>query len=280
MNDNSTRIISAATTLAIALLVLLLLLFTTLSVPYPPEGMDLAQVEHQDSIVLEQMGGDEEFVEMGDMLTPTEEQEQQGAATDDEATNTDADQTQPEGNDLDDAGAPAPVPPKPVASTQPSPMKVKQPKTTQKPGAQRQNPKPAAKPAVKRQPSQASAINSRMAGAFGRAGTGSGHSKGSRDGNSTGGSLSGHGGLGGGLVGYTVAYWGRPHSYWTGSVTVQVHVNQRGRVTQARAVSGSGQAWAHQEVRRSCEQESLKSAFSVPKNRTTEGIGTITWTFK
>ena len=278
MTDNSSKIISLACTLAVALLIVLLLLFTTLSVPYPPKGMELAAAEHNDSIVLEQMGGDEEFVEMGDMQEPTPEQEQQGAATDEDAATAD-DQTQPEGTDLKDAGTPSVVPPKPVTSTQPSPMKVKPAASTVKPGAVRHNNKPAAKPAVKRQPSQASAINRSMKNAFGRAGTGSGHSQGSQGGNSTGGSLSGHGGLGGGLVGYTVAYWGRPHSYWTGSVVVQVHVNQRGRVTQAHAISGNGQAYAHQEVRRSCERESLKSAFSVPKNRTTEGIGTITWRF-
>ena len=82
-----------------------------------------------------------------------------------------------------------------------------------------------------------------------------------------------------GLVGYTAEYWGRPHSKWTGKVNVQVRVNPRGKVIEAHAVSGSGEAWAHPEVRRSCEQAARESAFSVPKNRTSEGIGTITWRF-
>ena len=83
----------------------------------------------------------------------------------------------------------------------------------------------------------------------------------------------------GGLVGYTLEHWGRPHSYWTGSVTVRVRVNARGKVIEAKVHSGKGEAWSHNEVRRSCEQESLKSAFSVPKNTTQEGVGYITWTF-
>ena len=82
-----------------------------------------------------------------------------------------------------------------------------------------------------------------------------------------------------GLVGYTAEYWGRPHSKWTGKINVLVRVNPCGKVIEAHAVSGSGEAWSHPEVRRSCEQAALKSAFSVPKNRTTEGIGTITWRF-
>ncbi len=82
-----------------------------------------------------------------------------------------------------------------------------------------------------------------------------------------------------GLVGYTAEYWGRPHSKWTGKVNVKVRVDPRGKVIEAHAVSGSGEAWAHPEVRRSCEQAARESAFSVPKNRTSEGIGTITWRF-
>ena len=92
------------------------------------------------------------------------------------------------------------------------------------------------------------------------------------------GALNGKPGIGG-LVGYTLEYWGRPHSRWTGSVTVRVRVNARGKVIEAHAVSGEGEAWSHPEVRRSCEQESLKSSFSLPKNTETEGVGNITWTF-
>ena len=120
----------------------------------------------------------------------------------------------------------------------------------------------------------------RVKDAFGKS-TGKGTGKqGDPKGNSDNGAVSGKPGIGG-LVGYTLERWGRPHSKWTGSVTVKVRVDARGHVIQANAVSGRGEAWNHPEVRRYCEQESLwpKSAFSVPKNTTTEGVGTITWTF-
>lgn len=125
---------------------------------------------------------------------------------------------------------------------------------------------------------QTSDTGNRTSNAFGKSsGSGSGK-QGSPNGNSTQGALSGKPGIGG-LVGYTLEYWGRPHSYWTGSVTVRVRVNARGKVIEAKVHSGKGEAWSHNEVRRACEQESLKSAFSVPKNTTQEGVGYITWTF-
>ena len=42
----------------------------------------------------------------------------------------------------------------------------------------------------------------------------------------------------------------------------------------------TGEAWKHADVRANCERESLKSRFSVPTNRTTNGTGTIIWSFK
>ena len=192
--------------------------------------------------------------------------------------------TPPEGDEMEDAGSVAPTPPAKVTTTQESPMKVKEktPEQKKNTGTQKQNPKPEAKPAVKAtKPSESeSAISKNMKNAFGKGGTGNGKGNGTEAGNASAGS-DGIGSLGGGLsVGYTVAHWGRPHSKFTGTIVCQVRVNPRGKVISARAVSGSGQAWASQEARRSCEQESLKSAFSVKDNRTEEGIGTITWRFK
>lgn len=284
MNNKKSEIAAFIITALLTIALLLLLVFTQLHFQYPPEGMDPI-VQHEDSIFIEELGG-EEFVKLGDIAEPTPTDNASEAASED-ATGNVSDQPQPEGDDREDAGQVSPVQPQPITTKQPSPMKVKKddtkPEPVVKPGAAKSNPKPAApKPAVKRATasSTSNAINSKMKNAFGAKGDGGGKSQGSPDGNSNSGPVQGHASLGGGLVGYTVAYWGRPHSPSIGSVTVQVHVNNRGKVVKARAVSGTGAAWANQSVRRSCEQESLKSAFSVPKNRTTEGIGTITWRFK
>lgn len=80
-------------------------------------------------------------------------------------------------------------------------------------------------------------------------------------------------------MGYTLEHWGRPHSQWTGTVVVKVRVNTHGRIIEAHCVGGTGGAYAHPSVRRYCEQETLKSAFSVRTNTTTEGVGTVTWRF-
>ena len=160
-------------------------------------------------------------------------------------------------------------------------MKVKEkPKEEklQKTGPAKSDKPDTKKDQVKRGQETTTAKTDRVKDAFGKnSGTGSGK-QGSPDGNADQGERRGQPGISG-LVGYTAEYWGRPHSKWTGKVNVQVRVNPRGKVIEAHAVSGSGEAWAHLEVRRSCEQAARESAFSVPKNRTSEGIGTITWRF-
>lgn len=82
-----------------------------------------------------------------------------------------------------------------------------------------------------------------------------------------------------GLVGYTLESWGRPRSSKTGTVVVRVRVNARGAVVQANAVRGTGNAWTDMTVRERCVEESKKSRFSVPENKTTEGVGEIVWRF-
>ena len=119
---------------------------------------------------------------------------------------------------------------------------------------------PAAEPSTAKRSSQSRAIGQRMRNASGAAGT----------------SASGHGSLGSGLVGYTVAHWGRPHSDYEGTVVVRVHVSARGQVTRAEIAGGTISDAA---ARQSCLSESYKCRFSVPLNRTTEGIGTIIWRF-
>lgn len=279
MNNKTSEIGAFIITLLLTVATMMLLIFTNLHFKYPPEGIEnLLAVK--DSIFVEELGG-EEFVKLGNIPEPSESNRSEEAASDDNADNMNS-EPQVDGDDLKDAGQESPAHPTPTTGKAPSPMKTNTTKPTIKPGAAKDNNRTNAKPAVKRATasSNSKAINNKMKNAFSAKGKTQGKTQGSPSGNSSDGTMQGHGVPGGGLVGYTVAYWGRPHSPYTGSVVVQVHVNARGKVTRARAISGTGHAWASQAVRRDCEKESLASAFSVPKNRTTEGIGTITWRFK
>ena len=276
MDDNrKSKIAALLLTLLWLVGTVLVMLYTHLHYEYPPKGAELAQLK-QDTIMF---GG--EFVELGNL--PDLSQNEQMELDTPTPTEQQSEQPDVEGDDLDDAGEPAPKPePKPVvAAKQESPMKVKEKPKEEQP--QKTGPAKSTKPEakqeqVKRGKETTTPKNDRVKDAFGKS-TGTTTSKtGSPAGNANTGERSGQPGISG-LVGYTAEYWGRPHSKWTGKVNVQVRVNPRGKVIEAHAVSGSGEAWAHPEVRRSCEQAARESAFSVPKNRTSEGIGTITWRF-
>ena len=274
MDDNrKSKIAALLLTLLWLVGTVLVMLYTHLHYEYPPKGAELAQLK-QDTIMF---GG--EFVELGNL--PDLSQNEQMELDTPTPTEQQSEQPDVEGDDLDDAGEPAPKPePKPVvAAKQESPMKVKEkPKEEQpkKTGPAKSTKPEAKQEQVKRGKETTTPKTDRVKDAFGKS-TGTTNSKtGSPAGNANTGERSGQPGISG-LVGYTAEYWGRPHSKWTGKVNVQVRVNPRGKVIEAHAVSGSGEAWAHPEVRRSCEQAARESAFSVPKNRTSEGIGTITW---
>ncbi|MBO5540271.1 MAG: hypothetical protein J5980_04930 [Muribaculaceae bacterium] len=276
MDDNrKSKIAALLLTLLWLVGTVLVMLYTHLHYEYPPKGAELAQLK-QDTIMF---GG--EFVELGNL--PDLSQNEQMELDTPTPTEQQSEQPDVEGDDLDDAGEPAPKPePKPVvAAKQESPMKVKEkPKEEQpkKTGPAKSTKPEAKQEQVKRGKETTTPKTDRVKDAFGKS-TGTTNSKtGSPAGNANTGERSGQPGISG-LVGYTAEYWGRPHSKWTGKVNVQVRVNPRGKVIEAHAVSGSGEAWAHPEVRRSCEQAARESAFSVPKNRTSEGIGTITWRF-
>ena len=275
MEERKSKIVALLLTLLWLVGTVLVMLYTHLHYEYPPKGAELAQLK-QDTIMF---GG--EFVELGNL--PDLSQNEQMELDTPTPTEQQSEQPDVEGDDLDDAGEPAPKPePKPVvAAKQESPMKVKEkPKEEQpkKTGPAKSTKPEAKQEQVKRGKETTTPKNDRVKDAFGKS-TGTTTSKtGSPAGNANTGERSGQPGISG-LVGYTAEYWGRPHSKWTGKVNVQVRVNPRGKVIEAHAVSGSGEAWAHPEVRRSCEQAARESAFSVPKNRTSEGIGTITWRF-
>lgn len=271
-NNRKNQLLATIATLLICLVVGLALVFTGLHYEYPPKGEEIKL--RQDSILF---GG--EFVMLGNMpdVNETEELDTDTPAPTENVT----DQPDVEGDDLEDAGEPAPKPaPKPlVTAKNESPMKVKEkPKPDEK---TKTGPATSKKPDDKQEKvkrGQEDATRNRVADAFGKSAGKNSGKQGSPDGNASQGATAGRPGIAG-LEGYTLEYWGRPHSRWTGSVTVRVRVNARGKVIEAHAVSGTGEAWAHGEVRKSCESESLKSAFSVPKKTTQEGVGTITWRF-
>jgi len=292
--DNSkNRLWALLLTLLITAGTIGVLLTCGLRYQFPPEG---AVELKQDSILF----AGEEFVMLGDFPEPMPEDDLAAApAANDEETADE--EPQLEADDLEDAGRPEPKPePKPkVTQEKESPMKVeKKPeepkkkkegtKTEQKPQDKDKNKRtndtkttPAKSDKTKEQAAKTNnATNNRVKNAFAN-GNGSGSGKqGSPNGNSSTGVLSGKPGLGG-LVGYTLENWARPNpnSKWAGRVVVQVHVNPRGKVTQARAINSTGDIAAHPEMRKACEQAALKSSFSVPKNTTTEGIGTVTYTW-
>ena len=272
-NNRKNQIAALIITLLLALITVGILVSCGLHYEYPPKDMNLVELK-QDSTMF---GG--EYVMLGN--TPeTTESEQMDTELPENAEEVDA-EPDVAGDDLEDAGEPAKQTPPVVTAKQESPMKVKEKPKEEKPkktGPATETPKTTDKQTKVQRGKDAAPKNDRVKDAFGKSsGKGSGK-QGSTSGNSNQGAATGKPGIGG-LVGYTLEYWGRPHSRWTGSVTVRVRVNARGKVIEARAVSGKGEAWSHTEVRRSCEQESLKSAFSVPKNTTTEGVGNITWTF-
>ena len=267
-NNRKNQLAAALITLLLLLITGVVMVFTGLHYEYPPK--DDIQLK-QDSIVF---GG--EFVMLGNMPDQSETEE---LDTDVPApTENLADQPDVEGEDLEDAGKPAEQPKPLVTAKEPSPMKVKEkPKDEQKKTGAVTDKKTDDKTDKTKRGAETTTRN-RVADAFGKSAGKNTGKQGSPDGNADKGATTGRPGIGG-LEGYTLEYWGRPHSKWTGSVTVRVRVNARGKVIEAHAVSGSGEAWSHQEVRRSCEEESLKSAFSVPKKTTQEGVGTIKWTF-
>lgn len=275
MENHKSKITALLLTLLLVVGAVLVMVYTHLHYEFPPKDMELAQLQ-QDTIMF---GG--EFVQLGNMpdLTDSEEMTpEEPAPSEQEAEQPDVD-----GDDIEDAGQPTPKPePKPlVTAKEPSPMKVKEKPKEEKPKPT--GPKESKKPEEKQEKNKrgqetTTTKNDRVKDAFGK-NTGSDSGKqGSPDGNADQGERRGQPGISG-LVGYTAEYWGRPHSKWTGKINVQVRVSPRGKVVEAHAVSGSGEAWSHPEVRRSCEKAALESAFSVPKNRTSEGIGTVTWRF-
>lgn len=267
--DKERKILATLLTLLVVAGAGVAILLTSLHYQYPPEDPDELAMFKQDSIVF---GG--EWVQLGETLEPLADEPLQP-----EVTEENNEETAPknEGEHLKDAGVQAKETAPTVTSKEPSPMQVKEkPKPKEPTGPPRKTEEELAQEKAQRE--AAEAAKNRTKNAFGNA-TGNKGSQGSPDGNADSGNLTGRGSTEG-LVGFTVASWGRPHSRYAGSVKVDVRVNSRGKVIEAKAVSGTGEAWRHNEVRQSCVQESLKSQFSVRTDRTTDGRGYINWIFK
>jgi len=291
--NNRSKIWSLVITLLLSVAIVMFLLYYNLSVQYPPKGMEkLAQLD-QDSIYVDMMadvplGGAQEL-ESGENMASVNNEAEDGPAAANQGPDQPA-QPQAEGDDREDAGQPSPVQPRTITSAAPSPMKVKEtskPVHRPKPGAAKHE-KPTSPTRVKAatatkttgtaaSSSQSRAIGQRMRNAFGKGGSNTGSGTGRSTASGAGGtSANGHPKLGSGLVGYTLAYWGRPRGRYEGTVVVRVHVSARGQVTRAEIAGGTISDAA---ARQSCLSESYKCRFSVPLNRTTEGIGTIIWRF-
>lgn len=243
-------------------LIFLALIFASLYYSFPPKEDELAML-NQDEILF---GG--EYVVLGDFIQPTQDNVSGAPQEMEQNENPTI-----EGTDEINSGEIGEAPTQTITQESESPMKVKK----------EENPGPTAEELaaeaerVRKEKEAAERINKRVS--FGNTtGSGSG-STGSTTGSNTARVASGAPGVSG-LEGYTLASWGRPNSPVQGVVKIQVRVNSRGKVISANYAGGSGSAAGNLSVRRSCEQASLKSQFSVPKNTTTEGVGMITWRFE
>ena len=281
-------------TLLITVGTLALLMRFTLRYEPAPNMLDLTQLA-QDSILF---GG--EYVMLGNTMENLQTDLLEEESAEQSSSPEEGDDPDMEADDMEDAGeANHKTPPLMTQKTE-SPHKVKeQPREVEpkKPGPTKENDKQVEKPKAKNKNSEAqetkskntseqkvtasNATNNRVKNAFGKGNGKGGGQQGSENGDSNQGVVIGKPGISG-LVGYTLDYWARPvpNSKWSGRVVVRVTVNPRGQVIKATAVSATGEIASHPEMRRACEQAALKSSFSVPKNTMTEGIGTVTYTWR
>ena len=243
-------------------LLILTLLFASLYYSFPPKDNDLAMVR-QDEILF---GG--EYVMLGDFVQPNKNNAM-GAPREVEQS----EKPTVEGDDNVNMGESGKAPSEVVTQEAESPMKVEKVENS----GPTEEELAAEAERVRREKETAEKINKRVS--FGNSkGSGSGVT-GSANSSNTARVASGAPGVSG-LEGYTLASWGRPNSSVQGIVEIQVRVNSRGKVISANYVGGSGSAASNMAVRRSCEQASMQSQFSVPKNTITEGVGVITWKFE
>ncbi|MCM1337825.1 MAG: hypothetical protein NC187_07920 [Candidatus Amulumruptor caecigallinarius] len=126
---------------------------------------------------------------------------------------------------------------------------------------------------------QAKAIDERVQFGTAATGTPSDRKPGSVDGNvsGTGGALAGQPGAN--VKGRTLAKWTSPSATASGTITVAVRVDRKGRVTSATYRSGTGTVASSSAARNSCVQAALRSSFSVADDAPAEQTGQITYRF-
>ena len=269
-NSNKNTLLAIIATLLFHVLLLLILVSSHLHYTWPPK--DALQIEQmpQEEIMF---GG--EFVQLGNVAQPAHNNLAEASPA--EAPEK-ADDVQLPGNDLKDAGEAQDRPKEVVTSKQESPMKVtKNEDDKTKPQGATQSEQAEQDKVKAQQEAQRRRIADRMK--FGNtSGSGSGQT-GSPNGNSDSGARSGKPGIGG-LGGYTLDVWSRPRSSVEGTIIISVKVNARGNVTSASYAGGSGAAAGNAAARNSCIAAAKASTFSVPKNTTTDAVGTITYRFE
>ncbi|MGM9803428.1 MAG: hypothetical protein ACI308_04545 [Muribaculaceae bacterium] len=269
MNNNKNKIIALIATLAVHIAVALILVFTALHYQWPPDDLTLEEMPQEEIL----FGG--EYVQLGNVEQPRSQDLQPSSPAN--ATEV-ADEPKLPGSELKDAGEAQERPKEVVTSKAESPMKVKkqEPEKTKPQGSTKSEQTEQDKQKAQ-QEAERKKISSRVQ--FGSSsGSGSG-TAGSPNGNSTSGVASGKPGIGG-LGGYTLESWSRPSSTLEGTITVQVKVNARGNVVSASYAGGTGAAAGNAAARSSCVAAAKASSFSVPKNTTTDAVGTITYHFE
>lgn len=252
------RVIAICVTLLLHILVAVILVFSFLYYSWPPKD----QPPPKESEIL--FGG--EYVMLGNIQVPSIDNNMDNASSDisKETANNDGGDAVNSG----EAGEGAQL----VSTEQESPMKVKK-ERPKKTGPTKEE--KAEQERIKKEKEASDKINKRVS--FNSNGK-NGGKEGSPNGNADFGARSGAPGHS--LKGRTLEDWGRPSSNVDGKVVIEVRVDPRGRVISARYKSGTGSAAGSMSVRRSCEQASLKSRFSVSTETTVEQVGTITWRFE
>ena len=277
-------------TLLITVGTLALLLRFTLRYEQDPNMPELTQLA-QDSILF---GG--EYVMLGNTFDDVQNDLMDQESAQPSASPEEGDDPNIDADDMEDAGEVNLKTPPLVTQKAESPHKVKeQPKEAEpkKSGPTKENDKKVEKPKAKDNKAEAqetkakntaeqkptsNATSNRVKNAFGNGNGSGGGKQGSPEGNSNQGQLAGKPGISG-LVGYTLDYWAKPvpNSKWSGTITVKVTVNPRGKVINAVYSSSSGEIANHIEMRKACIEAALKSSFSVPKNTLSEAIGYVTY---
>lgn len=253
-------IIAIALVLLFHIVVLFTLLFSTVYYSWPPKNLPLPQ---QSEILF---AG--EYVMIGNTAEQLNESLEDPASSEQQ-------QVEPEtkGEDFSNSMVEGEGD-KIVSTEQDSPMEVEKSNPTNI-GATKSDQEEQLR--IKQQEQTAKKINNRVA--FSSTGA-NGGKEGTAKGNTDGKAAVRSGAPGHSLSGRTLESWGRPSSTVDGTIVVEVRVNPRGSVVDARYKSGTGSAAASMSVRNSCVEASRKSRFSVSRNTTTEQIGTITWRFE